>query len=311
MDALSEFLSAVRVDGSLFSRAELAAPWGVRTRGAGDGIFHAVVAGAGFLEVDGEPVRSFRAGDLLVMPHGAAHVLRDAADSPVKHISEWPTEVEADGLPCLRGGGDGGGTSLLCGTFRFDAEGRDALLPLLPSVIHVRGGVAGTAAWLDGTLRMLADELASGRPGSAVLVARLADLLFVHVVRSWLEQAPQSCSGWLAGLTDPRLARALAAMHGDAAHPWTVADLARAAGMSRSSFFQSFNARVGEPPAAYLTRWRMTLARTRLRRSDDGLAAIAERVGYGSEAAFSRAFKRQTGVSPSAFRRSARARVRT
>ena len=108
-----------------------------------------------------------------------------------------------------------------------------------------------------------------------------------------------------------RFARALAALHGDAAPPWPVADLARAAGLSRSSVFQSFNARVGEPPAAYLTRWRMTLARTRLRRSDDGLAAIAERVGYGSEAAFSRAFKRQTGVSPSAFRRSARARVRT
>lgn len=308
MDALSEFLSAIRVEGSLFSRAELTAPWGVQTRGAGDGIFHAVVAGAGQLEVEGEPVRSFRAGDLIVMPHGAAHTLRDVAGSPARHISQWPSDVEEDGLPCLRGGGPGAPTSLLCGTFRFDEEGREALLPLLPPVIHVQGGGSGTAAWLDGTLRMLADELASGRPGGSVLVARLADLLFVHVVRAWLEQAPTSSAGWLAALSDPRLARAVAAMHGDAAKGWTVAELAREAGMSRSSFFQSFSAVVGEPPAAYLVRWRMTLARAQLRRTGDGLARIAERVGYGSEAAFSRAFKRQTGQSPSAFRRSARAR---
>jgi len=303
MDALSEFLSVVRVEGSLFSRAELSAPWGVRTHGAPDGIFHAVVAGAGQLEVAGEPSRSFRAGDLLVMPHGSAHVLRDAGGSSVQHISAWPTDPEADGLPCLRGGGEGAGTSLLCGTFRFDAEGRESLLPSLPRVIHVAGGRA--TGWLDSTLRHLADELSSGRPGGAVLAARLADLLFVGVLRSWLEEAADA-TGWLAALADPQISRALGAIHGDAARSWTVADLARAAGMSRSGFFARFNERVGEPPAAYLLRWRMTVARSQLRRTSAPMAEVAERVGYGSEAAFSRAFKRSVGVPPSAWRRSQR-----
>jgi AraC-like DNA-binding protein len=308
MDALSEFLSTVRVEGSLFSRAELGAPWGVHTRGAdGGGIFHAVVSGGGQLIVQGEPPRWFRAGDLLVMPHGHAHVLRDAPGSPERHISEYPAEAEDDGLPCLRGGGDGVGTSLLCGSFRFDAEGRAALLPLLPSVIHVVGGTGGAAAWLDGTLRQLADELAAGRPGGAVMVARLADLLFVHVLRAWIEQGTGLGSGWLGALGDARLARALGRIHGDAARAWTVGDLAREAGMSRSAFFARWSEVVGEPPAAYLTRWRMTVARSRLRRTREGMAEVAEATGYGSEAAFSRAFKRHVGVAPSAWRRQAQA----
>ncbi|MCP4870911.1 MAG: AraC family transcriptional regulator [Proteobacteria bacterium] len=297
-------MSIVRVEGSLFSRAEMTAPWGVSTRGAGDGIFHAVVAGAGQLEVEGEPTRSFRAGDLLVMPHGAAHVLRDASGSPVRHISQWPSEREDDGLPCLRGGGPGAPTSLLCGTFRFDAEGRTSLLPSLPAVIHVSGGQA--TGWLDSTLRHLADELASGRPGGAVLAARLADLLFVGVLRAWIEEADDA-TGWLAALGDPQLSRALGAIHGDAARSWTVAELAREAGMSRSGFFARFSERVGEPPAAYLTRWRMTVARAQLRRTSDPLIEVAERVGYGSEAAFSRAFKRSVGVPPATWRRAVRA----
>ncbi len=308
MDALSEFLSAVRVEGSLFSRAELCAPWGVSTRGGDDGagIFHAVVAGAGQLIVEGEPDRSFRSGDLLVMPHGHAHVLRHAPGAGVRHIAEYPTEQEDDGLPCLRGGGDGAPTSLLCGTFRFDAEGRNALLPLLPPVIHVQGGSGGTASWLDGTLRQMSDELASGRPGGAVMVARLADLLFVHVIRAWVEQGPSRSAGWLGALGDPRLARAVGRIHGNAARPWTVEQLAREAGMSRSAFFARFTDVVGEPPAAYLTRWRMTVARTRLRRTQAGMAEVAEAIGYGSEAAFSRAFKRHVGQAPSVWRRSAR-----
>lgn len=303
MDALSEFLSTVRVEGSLFSRAELCAPWGVSTRGGdGAGIFHAVVTGSGQLLVEGEPDRSFRAGDLLVMPHGHAHVLRHGPDAEVRHIAEYPADRDGDGLPCLRGGGDGAPTGLLCGTFRFDAEGRSSLLPLLPPVIHVKGGSGSTAAWLDGTLRHMADELAADRPGGAVLVARLADLLFVHVIRCWIEEGPKA-GGWLGALRDPRLARAVAAIHADAAAGWTAERLAQEAGMSRSAFFALFTEVVGEPPASYLTRWRMTLARSRLRRTRAGMAEVAAEVGYGSEAAFSRAFKRHVGQAPSVWRR--------
>jgi len=302
MDPLSEFLSIARVTASLFSRAELTAPWGVSTRGFADGqgVFHAIVAGRGRLEVDGEPVREFAAGDIVVMPHGHPHVLRNADGSAVRPIQDWPSEAGHDGLPVLVGGGGGEAVSILCGSFGFDEEGRASLLPCLPPVIHVHRGEA--ASWLSATLVQLADELAVERPGGSVLANRLADLLFVGVLRAWLEDADDA-TGWVAALADPQLGRALRAIHGDAARPWTVAELAQEAGMSRSAFFDRFNRRVGEPPAAYLTRWRMTVARSQLRRSAAPLIEIAERVGYGSEAAFSRAFKRLVGVPPSTWRR--------
>ena len=303
MDPLSELLSRVRVEAGLFSRAELTAPWGVSTRGGerGAGIFHAVVAGSGQLEVEGEPARRFVAGDVLVMAHGHAHVLRDGPGTAPRHISSWPTEQGERGLPCLVGGGGGDRLELLCGTFRFDDEGRRSLLPSLPSVIQVGGG--RSAGWLNETLRQLAHELAADRPGGDVVAARLADLLFVGVLRAWLEDTGEA-TGWLAALADPQLGRAIGAMHEDAARSWTVSELARRAGMSRSSFFARFTERVGEPPAAYLTRWRMTVARTWLRRTRAPMIDVAERVGYGSEAAFSRAFKRAVGVPPSVWRRS-------
>jgi len=308
MDGLSQFLSAVRVEGSLFSRAEMGAPWGVLTRGADAGIFHVVVRGAGFVEVEGsEALVPFRAGDLLVMPHGHGHILRDTPDSPHRHIGDWPAERGADGLPCVLAGRDGPATSLLCGTFRLDPEARELLLPLLPPLIHVPGGPSPAASWLDATLRLMADELDAQRPGGAALVARLADLLFVHVLRAWIAQAPDGSLGWLTALADPRLARALGCIHGAPEKGWSVEALAREAGMSRSAFFSAFSSQVGEAPAAYLLRWRMALARARLRRGTDGIAAVAEGVGYGSEAAFSRAFKRHVGESPSAWRRRARA----
>lgn len=307
MDGLSRFLNAVRVEGSLFSRAKLCAPWGVHTRGAGAGIFHVVVQGSGFIEVAGmDGLVGFRTGDLLVMPHGNAHILRDTPSSAFKHIAEWPSEVGDDGLPCVLAGGDGATTSLLCGTARLDPEAQEMLLPLLPPLIHVQGGRSPAAGWLDVTLRMMADELDSGRPGGEALVARLADLLLVHVLRSWIEESSER-TGWLTALGDPRLGRALGCMHGEPGRAWSVDALAREAGMSRSAFFTVFSDRVGETPAAYLLRWRMALARGQLRRGSDGLAQVAEAVGYGSEAAFSRAFKRHVGESPSKWRRRAQA----
>jgi len=306
MDGLSLFLNAVRVEGSLFSRAEMSAPWGVQTHETEAGIFHVVVRGSGFAEVEGLPgLVGFRAGDLLVMPHGNAHILRDTPSSDFKHLSEWPTQVGDDGLPCVLAGVDGPTTSVLCGTVLLDPEAQEMLLPLLPPLVHVQGGSSPAAGWLDATLRLMADELDARRPGGEALVARLADLLFVHVLRSWIEQSPER-TGWLTALGDPRLGRALGCMHGQPERGWSVDVLAREAGMSRSAFFTTVSDRVGETPAAYLLRWRMALARGRLRRGSDGIAQVAEAVGYGSEAAFSRAFKRHVGESPSRWRQRAR-----
>lgn len=301
MDALSAILRHAPVRGSLFSRAELAAPWGVETHGSSAAIFHVVLHGSGWLRVDGGPPRSFRAGDLLLMAHGHPHVLSDAPDGAATWIQKLPTTHE-HGLPCVRVEGPGAHTSILCGSFRFSEEAHQLVRPQLPPVLLVQGGAGATAAWLDQTLRLMADEVDGRRPGSELLLARLADILFVQILRSWLEQQPQA-GGWLGALSDPALGRALDLMHRRPGSPWTAEDLAKKAGLSRTAFYERFQTAVGQSPASYLATWRMTLARKTLRETSLPMIEVAGRVGYGSEAAFSRAFKRVVGQSPSAWRR--------
>lgn len=308
-DPLLSLIDRHSVRGSIFCRAELGAPWGLYTRGAAPGaaIFHAVVRGAGFVHVHPEgrdaartaPV-AWRAGDIVVLPHGDAHVMSDAPDSATMPIADLPSPPGPDGLPCVSHGGDGPVTSILCGTFHFSETAREALLPHLPPLLHTRAGEGPAAEWLDATLRMLGAELQGALPGSDAIVTRLADVLFIHAVRDWIRNCDEA--GWLAALRDPQLSRALAAIHADPAGQWSAAALAKAAGMSRSSLYTRFTETVGESPAAYVLRWRMYRAREALRRGDLGIAAIAEAVGYASEAAFSRAFKRHVGTTPGAWR---------
>jgi AraC-like DNA-binding protein len=299
MDALSRILDSVRVSGSLFSRAELSAPWGVHTLGTDAAIFHVVLRGAGWATAEGGRPQAFRAGDLLVFPHGHPHTLRDAPDTPTAHIAGLPRVQSEDRLACVAHGGGGPRTSVLCGTFTLDPDARDFLLPLLPPLLHVRGD-SPTAAWMDATLKVMADEVSADRPGSSVVIARLADILFVQVLRAW---ASEGAEGWLGALEDPQVSRALELIHEAPAERWTAALLARKVGMSRSAFYSRFTDQVGEAPSSYLTRWRMRLARGALRESDAGLYAVAEQVGYTSEASFCRAFKRHVGVSPGSWRR--------
>ncbi len=305
MDALSRALQLVNVSGSLFSRADLDAPWGVHSRRMPSAIFHVVVRGAGFVTVDDEPTPvPFRAGDMIVLPHGDAHTMTDLPGRQALPMEELVAPPGPDGLPCLALHGEGPRTSLLCGTFLLSPDAEDHLLPQLPRLIHAQGG-APTAAWLDQTLRVMADEVESGRPGSATVVARLADILFVQVLRAWLQEPDADRRGWLAALADPHLAKALALVHDAPAEPWTAEILARAAGLSRTVFYERFTAQVGESPAAYLTRWRMVVARAWMRRTGASLGEVAERVGYRSQAAFHKAFKRVVGTNPGAWRREA------
>ncbi len=303
MDALSSSLSMLEVHGTVFCRAQLGRPWAVHTKGSQAAIFHVIVRGAGWIEVEGEPEPlPFRAGDLLVLPHGHPHTLSDPPGTPSVHIRTLPHQPGVDGLPCVCHGGEGADTSILCGSFHLGIEARAALLPFLPPLILASGSAGSTAAWLDATLRLLADEIDSDRPGAAIVVERLSDVLFIQALRAWVSQQRAAGGSWLAALVDPQLSRALAALHEQPGRPWTAARLARTAGMSRSAFYQRFEAVVGEAPAAYVTRWRMLVARRGLRRGDS-IYDVAERVGYASEAAFSRAFKRAVGSSPSVWRR--------
>jgi AraC-like DNA-binding protein len=305
MDVLSEVLQSVHLEGGVYCRTELTAPWGLHMPAAPGAAFHAVLRGGGWLELDGQGARiPVASGDLIVLPHGHGHTLRDdpgTAATPLERLLDgrdlWEPFV-------LHHGGGGASTSLVCGGFRFGDQAANPLLAVLPPLIHIKGEAGRAVPWLETTLQFIAGEAASGRPGSDTVIARLSDVLFIQAVRGYLAGAPQDGGGWLGALVEPGLEPALRRMHRQPERPWTVAELAAEAGMSRSAFSARFSRVVGEPPLQYLTRWRIHRAMGLLREGRLGLAEVAERVGYESEAAFSKAFKRWAGVAPGAWRRS-------
>lgn len=305
MDALSNILGTIRLEAGVFSRARLHAPWAVKSDRLVHALFHVVVRGTGRLERKGAEPVPWRAGDLLVLPRGHAHVMAAGAHPPIRPIGAFASEPGGDGIPCIINGGEGEETMLLCGTFRLHPAASGFVLGHLPDVVHVRPELDTTATWLDASLRMLTAEQLRSRPGADALSARLAEMLFVQVLRSFAARHPGRC-GWLGALFDPQLGSAMSAIHSDPRANWTSDSLARRAGMSRSVFYERFRAAVGEGPSAYVTRWRMVVAGIALTEGST-LAEAAERTGYGSEASFARAFKRANGVSPGAYRREAMA----
>ena len=211
-------------------------------------------------------------------------------------------ETEPDGA-LRRVGGTGAPASLLCGVYRFDAGGPHPLLRSLLPLVHVPALPVRTDRRLARVVELLAAEVVDAGPGAAVVVDRLVDVLFVHVLRTWLEREPDGCTtGWLRSLADREVGLALTRIHGDSSRPWTVQTLAAEVGLSRAAFARRFSALVGEPSLGYLTRWRLTLAADLLDRTDQPLSSVATRVGYASGFALSRAFSRAHGESPSVFR---------
>jgi AraC-like DNA-binding protein len=302
MDLLSELLEDLRVDSTLYCRFEVADPWAVEYPADDLAGFHVVVAGRCLLAVDGEDApRVLEAGDLAVIPHGTAHVLRGwspARPAPVMELAARRDE----GLE-VRHGGSGEGATYLCGAFRFGGGREHPLLSALPTVIHLSRSAGASLPSLDAYLAAIAFEARSARPGAETVMARLSEVLFVQAVRAHVAALPESAGGWVAALSDPSVSRALSLMHRHPERPWTVESLGRAVGMSRSVFAERFAAVVGEPPLSYLGRWRMHRARALLREPSARMGRIARMLGYGSEAAFSTAFKRWTGMAPGAWRR--------
>jgi AraC-like DNA-binding protein len=260
--------------------------------------FHVVTSGHARLEV-ADRVLEMGPGDVVLVPHGEGHVLRSGADVLAPDIRVVPQEIEGRYVR-LRHGGPGAATTMVCGAVRFDHPVARPLLATLPAIVHVP--VSPLTDRLHDTLRLIALEVDELRPGGEAVITRLADVLVVQALRSWLTEDAEARTGWLAALSDPQVGRALAAIHRDPAHPWTVASLAAEQGLSRSAFAARFTALVGEPAMAYVTRWRMDLAHERLRSGDDTVARLATALGYRSEAAFSRAFRRVVGEPPGAVR---------
>ncbi len=310
-DPLSDVLGSLRLSGSLFSRAELDNPWSVSTRGRDGGIFHAVVRGRCWARLAGEnePAVALERGDIVVLPGGHPHVMCDDLRRPSVPISSLPRkrDTSTHAVPVLEIRGAGPRTSLLCGTFDFERSDVHPVLSGLPPLLHLRGSNEETSSWLPAMLQLMIAELESGRPGSELVITRLADVLVTKAARAVLERPRPENSpelrGWLRGLTDPHVGQALGLVHRDPRRPWTAATLAAEVGLSRSGLFDRFSELVGEPPTRYLTRWRMHIASVALRTEQLSVSEVADRVGYTSESAFSKAFKRITGTSPGAYRR--------
>jgi len=313
-DALNDVLRHLYVAGAVYCRSDLRPPWAFSMDRKPIAGFHAVVRGRGWLKVEGEDGQVLvSAGDLVVLPRGHAHVMRDnpkTQPTPLDQIlAENPLE---DGIR-LKMGDRGPLTVLLCGGFELEGGTANPLVANLPAIIHIRGKRGQSVPWLQMTLRQLELETDSMRPGSQTLISRLSDVLFIQTVRSFFNglvegHLERGTGPWIRALKDPQIGAAIAILHQQPEHDWQVAALASKVGMSRSSFSARFRDLVGEPPLKYLAKWRALKAAWLLRTSDATLAEIAGCVGYESEIALSGAFKRFMGVTPGAYRRQRRAR---
>jgi AraC-like DNA-binding protein len=300
-DVLSDVLQTARLQSSVMGRLDLRAPWALRMREHACAVFHLVIDGGCAMELDGHARRVAGRGDVLVMPRGRGHVLRDAEGGHAV-----PIELGPGVRPPAPSEVGGVATRLVCGTFRFEDRHTQVLLANLPEVVHVADLAGHSQPWLAQTLAMIDREHDGGAPGASAIVGSLCDALFLYLLRSQLAlAATNATTGWLGALRDAQVGEALRLIHADPAADWSVAALASRVAMSRSAFATRFTELVGTSPLQYLIAWRTSKAASLLRGSHESIAAIALRVGYDSEAAFNKAFKRTLGITPGAYRRGA------
>jgi AraC-like DNA-binding protein len=302
-DYLSEVLRDLRISCASYCRTEFAAPWGVavpahqrRAR------FHYVAQGRCWLCMPSrEPLR-LDAGDLVLLPHGGAYALVDQPDTAARAFDDMTREYVGKDVYVLREGGQGDRCVIICSGMEFEESVVHPLLELMPDVLHVRGGTMDDVS-LVVMLDAMAAESNTQRVGSATVMVRLADIVIARLIRAWVERSAAETCGWLAAVRDPQIGRALALIHRQPEHPWSVVSLASAATLSRTLFSERFTSLVGVSPARYVARWRMHLAGIWLGDERLNVGEVATRLGYESEASFSRAFKRFMGVPPGAVRR--------
>jgi AraC family transcriptional regulator, alkane utilization regulator len=318
MDALSGVLKSVSLEGAVYLNAEFTAPWcllgrhgitSLRERLAGAEhvvFFHFLTEGKCKARLlDGQEVLDVSAGDLVLFPQDDRHLMgSDLHASPlITDGNPRPDGASLEDFFQVRHGGGGVATRFVCGYLACSRSVLRPLLDALPRVLRIPIGDGPSAELLRELLRLGVRESASSQPGAQSLLAKLAELMFVEALRRYVENLPPGGTGWLAGVRDTHVGRALALLHAEPDRTWTVDELARAVALSRSAFAERFTELVGEPPMRYLMRWRLALAARTLRSSRQAIARIAERSGYESEAAFSRAFKREFDVSPAAWRK--------
>jgi len=321
MDVLSEVLAAIRLTGAVFLDMELHAQWSYITapaRAIADVLmpnadhvipYHLVTEGACYARLlDGDPVE-LHAGDLILFPAGDRHMLATASTvalrlKPIEITGEsLGNLLKKNEITAFKKGRAGKTTRIVCGYLACDRRLAEPLLLSLPRLLKVSVRDRGTADWVQSSIRHSVAESAASRPGSAIVLARLSEVLFAEAIRRYMDDIPPANSGWLAALRDRYIGQTLSLLHEQPAYPWTVEKLARKVGLSRSALGQRFNALIGAPPMQYLTRWRISLAATQLRESNVSILRVATDVGYESEGAFNRAFKRELGLPPGTWRR--------
>jgi AraC-like DNA-binding protein len=314
LDVLSEVLRVVKLDGAMFYNAEFSSPWSVRSPAANcvapylaPGaehviIFHLLTEGRASARVEeGEGV-TLEAGDVVIFPHGDPHIMENGPRTVTVDNGPDVERVLAEGLKVVRLGGGGAVTKFICGYMACEPRLSKVFLSGLPSVFKVSVRDGGSGGWLENSIRFSVDEVLASRAGSEVVLAKLSETLFVETLRRYIAGLPTDQTGWLAGARDPEVGKALALLHRQPAHPWTIADLAKEVGTSRSVVAERFRRYLGQPPMAYLTQWRLQLGAQMLTSTSRSVSQIASEVGYESEAAFNRAFKRGFGLPPARFR---------
>jgi AraC-like DNA-binding protein len=305
-DPLGEALHFLRMNGAYYCRSELTASWGITMPPMPGYLwFHVVTAGRLWLETGADKGSWIQLGDLALVPHGDGHVLRSEPGAPAPGILDLEREAVSDRYEILRHGEGGAPTSLICGAVRFEHPAAGNLIEILPPTIHIQASTSPRLEWMHGTLRLMASEACELRPGGEAVITRLGDILVIQAIRAWMYSDPAAQRGWLGALQDSQIGRAISHIHRDPARNWTVASLAHELAMSRSAFAARFTELVGEPVMSYVARWRMQVAAAALTDQGVTVSQLADRLGYRSEAAFSRAFKRVTGVAPGTFRKGA------
>lgn len=318
MDVLSEVLKVVKLQGALFYNAEFSSPWSVYAASAASLasffatgtehviVYHLLTEGRASAQLQNGERVSLQAGDIVMIPHGDPHIVENGPDTPPVDNSENLRAVLAQGLKLWRLGGGGEVSKFVCGYMACEPRLSQGFLSGLPSIFKVNIRNDASGRWLENSIRFSVDQADASRAGQEAVLSKLSEVLFVETLRMYIAQLPPQQTGWLAGARDAEVGKTLALMHRNPAHPWTIASLAKESGVSRSVLAERFRHYLSESPMAYLTRWRLQLGAQMLSSTSHSVAQIAPEVGYESEAAFNRAFKREFKVPPARFRSQSR-----